>query len=72
MATYRERLLKVQDAIDEVILHGSSMRMGDRQVTKADLPTLRLLEQDYLGRAAAEARAAAGGGRASVTYVTPK
>jgi hypothetical protein len=71
MATYKERLLKVQNAIDQILVTGQSTQFGDRTLTKADLNALRELEQDYTARAAGEANAATGGGRARLTYVTP-
>lgn len=72
MATYKVRLQKVQDAIDEILVTGQSLRFGDRQLTSADLNALRELETDYIARAAAEANAANGAGRGRVTYVTPQ
>jgi len=71
MATYAERLQKVQDAIDDILLNGQSFRYGERQLTAADLGQLRLMEADYAAKAGAAASAAKGGGRLGVTYVTP-
>jgi len=71
MATYAERLANVQAAIDDVLLTGVSVRLNNRQLTKANLKELQDLEERYQGLAAIEASAAAGGGRARITYVTP-
>ncbi len=72
MATTAERLQKVRDAIDTLVGTGASVRLGDRQVTRADLTELRNLEKDLMAQLASETSAAAGRGRSRLYYVTPR
>lgn len=61
----QERLAAVQEAIDKILKGGQSVRYGERQVTRADLGTLRTLEKDYTADVAAEANRNRGRNRIS-------
>lgn len=61
----QERLAAVQDAINKILKGGQSVRYGERQVTRADLGTLRTLEKDYAADVAAEANRSRGRNRIS-------
>ncbi|MFF6479020.1 hypothetical protein ACET4O_31100 [Pseudomonas aeruginosa] len=54
MSTAQQRLDEVRVAIQD-ILKGQSVRKGDRQVDRAQLASLRVLEQQYAEAAALEA-----------------
>lgn len=71
MTDYRTRLAAVQAAIDAVLEGGQAVRYGERQVTMADLEQLRALEREYTNKAAAQANARAGRGRARISYAVP-
>ena len=71
MATYTQRLIGVQAAIDALLTTGQSVRFENRTITFAQLAELQKLETQYQSLAAMEKRAARGGGRAGITYVTP-
>jgi hypothetical protein len=59
------RLSAVQEAIAKILKGGQSVRYGERQVTRADLGTLRKLENDYAADVAAEANRNRGRNRIS-------
>ncbi|SDJ60922.1 hypothetical protein [Pseudomonas indica] len=59
MSTAQQRLEEVQAAINDILQNGQSVRRGDRQVDRAQLASLRMLEAEYAKAAAAEASAAA-------------
>ncbi|WP_311969339.1 hypothetical protein [Pseudomonas baltica] len=61
----QERLAAVQEAINKILKGGQSVRYGERQVTRADLGTLRTLEKDYAADVAAEANRSRGRNRIS-------
>lgn len=72
MATTAERLQEVRDAISKLVTDGMSVRMADRQVTRADLPSLRAYEKDLMAQLAIETNGTAGRGRARLYYVSPR
>lgn len=69
MATYTERLKLVQDAIDRVLVSGSSVSYAGRSWTAANLTELRKLEAAYQSMANQEIARCKGRNR--ITYVTP-
>ena len=71
MSDYRTRLAAVQAAIDAVLEGAQSVRYEGRWITLADLGELRLLENEYTAKAAAQANARAGRGRARISYAVP-
>lgn len=71
MATYKERLVQVRTAIDELVAGGQSVQYQGRSLTMASLDTLMKLEEAYAQKAAQEDLAASKRGRSRVIYVTP-
>lgn len=69
METYTERLTKVRTAIDKILSGSQSWRFGDRQYTRADLPTLYKMEERFERLAAKERAATGSGGRNRIRYV---
>ncbi|AHH52636.1 preprotein translocase subunit SecA [Pseudomonas aeruginosa YL84] len=57
MSTAQQRLDEVRVAIQDILKKGQSVRKGDRQVDRAQLASLRILEQQYAAAAAQEAAA---------------
>ncbi|EPL9473509.1 hypothetical protein MWT09_006206, partial [Pseudomonas aeruginosa] len=55
MSTAQQRLDEVRVAIQDILKKGQSVRKGDRQVDRAQLASLRVLEQQYAEAAALEA-----------------
>lgn len=54
--TAQQKLDEVEAAITEVLTLGQSMKLPDREVTRADLPQLRRLEKEYRLELARELR----------------
>ncbi|HCF9367579.1 TPA: hypothetical protein NI617_006023, partial [Pseudomonas aeruginosa] len=52
MSTAQQRLDEVRVAIQDILKKGQSVRKGDRQVDRAQLASLRVLEQQYAEAAA--------------------
>ncbi|UTD54932.1 hypothetical protein [Halomonas sp. MS1] len=69
METYAERLTKVRTAIDKILSGSQSWRFGDRQYTRADLPTLYKMEERFERLAAKERAATGSGGRNRIRYI---
>lgn len=67
--TYTERLTKVRTAIDKILSGSQSWRFGDRQYTRADLPTLYKMEERFERLAAKERAATGSGGRNRIRYI---
>lgn len=67
--TYAERLTKVRTAIDKILSGSQSWRFGDRQYTRADLPTLYRMEERFERLAAKERAANATSGRNRIRYI---
>ncbi|GAD62657.1 hypothetical protein [Aquipseudomonas alcaligenes] len=57
MSTAQQRLDEVRAAIKVILEKGQSVRKADRQIERAELASLRMLEQQYAADAAREARA---------------
>ncbi len=57
MSTAQQRLDEVRAAIKVILEKGPSVRKADRQIERAELASLRMLEQQYAADAAREARA---------------
>jgi hypothetical protein len=55
MSTAQQRLDGVRAQIDEVLKKGQRMRKGDRELQRAELASLRMLEAEYAKQAAREA-----------------
>lgn len=58
MSTAQQRLDEVRVAIKEILEGGQSVRKADRQLDRANLASLRMLEEQYAEQAAKEASAA--------------
>jgi hypothetical protein len=71
MGVYADQLAAIRAAKTAILSGGQNVRYKDRQVTMADYAQLCADEKTFMALAAQEARAAAGGGRLGVTYVTP-
>lgn len=71
MATYKERLVAVRTAIDELVAGGQSVSYNGRSLTMASLEQLVKLEELYAGKAAQEDLPECQRGRNRVIYVTP-
>lgn len=65
----RQRLARVREAIDKILSGAQSVRYGERQVTRAELASLRMLEQQYAQDVATEENRASGRGRNRITYL---
>ena len=65
MSTAQQRLDSVRAQIDEVLQKGQRMRKGDRELQRAELASLRMLESEYIKQSSREA--AANSGRSRVT-----
>lgn len=68
MTTAQERLDKVRHQIDEVMEKGQRVRSGDRQVDRAELASLRMLEEQYAKQAARDSVRQAGRPRVTRLY----
>lgn len=56
MATAQQRLDEVRAAITVILEKGQSVRKADRQIERAELASLRMLEQQYAADAARESQ----------------
>lgn len=68
MTTAAERLEEVRQAISKILTEGQRVRRGDRELQRAELASLRILEEQY--KADASAEAAATRGRNRISYVS--
>ena len=68
MTTAKERLDNVRAEIDRVLRQGQRLRKGDREVQRAELASMRILEEQYAKQAAREATALSGRPRISRLY----
>lgn len=55
MASAKQRLDEVRAAISDILNKGQSVRKGDRQIDRAQLASLRILEDQYAVQAEQEA-----------------
>lgn len=65
MSEAQQRLADVRASIKDILENGQSVRKGDRQLDRAQLASLRMLEEQYAKQAAAELAAA--GSRPRIT-----
>jgi len=65
----RRRLEEVRAAISRIVNGAQSVRYGERQVNRAELESLRRLEEQYAREVANEDARLAGRGRNRITYV---
>lgn len=63
MATTAQTMLQTYINAEQAVLSGQSWRMGERQLTRADLAEIRAGRREWEARVASEAR---GGSRMSV------
>lgn len=56
MSTAKQRLDEVRAAIKVILEKGQSVRKADRQIERAELASLRMLEQQYAADAERESR----------------
>lgn len=68
MSTAQQRLDGVRAQIDEVLKKGQRMRKGDRELQRAELASLRMLEAEYVKQAARENASKAGRSRTVRLY----
>lgn len=66
----RIRLDEVRAAISKIVNGAQSVRFGDRQVNRAELTSLRLLEQQYAKEVASEEARRTGRGRNRINYLS--
>lgn len=64
----QQQLAAVRASIAEVLAKGQRLRKGDREVQRAELASLRMLESQYLDQVKAEQARA--GGRNRIRYVS--
>lgn len=68
MTEAEQRLAEVRASIKQILESGQSIRKGDREVKRAELASLRILEDQYSKQAAREA--ASKRGRNRISYVS--
>lgn len=68
MSTAQQRLDEVRASISDILSKGQSVRKGDRQVDRAALASLRMLETEYAKAAASEAANSVGRPRITRLY----
>lgn len=54
MSSAHQRLDEVRASIKDILENGQSVRKGDRQLDRAQLASLRMLEEQYVKQAAQE------------------
>ncbi|MGE8187950.1 hypothetical protein [Pseudomonas sp. NPDC086278] len=69
MTDAQQRLAEVRAAISDVLKKGQRLRRGDRELYRAELNSLRLLEQQYAKEVALEQAQQLGRGRNRVSYL---
>lgn len=68
MSSAQQRLDEVRASIKDVLENGQSVRKSDRQLDRAQLASLRMLEEQYVKQAAQEAVAGSARPRISRLY----
>lgn len=68
MTDAEQRLADVRAGIKAVIEKGQRMRRGDREIQRAELASLRMLEDQLIKQVSAEKAARAGRGRSRISY----
>lgn len=68
MTEAQQRLADVRAGIKAILEKGQRMRKGDRELQRAELASLRVLETQIAKEVANEQAALAGRGRSRITY----
>lgn len=68
MSSAQQRLDEVRASIKDILENGQSVRKGDRQLDRAQLASLRMLEEQYVKQAAQEVVAGSSRPRISRLY----
>ncbi|MAC99681.1 MAG: hypothetical protein CMK76_07355 [Pseudomonadales bacterium] len=68
MTDAQQRLADVRASIKTILEKGQRFRKGDREIQRAELASLRILEAQIAREVAAEQAALRGRGRSRVTY----
>ena len=68
MSTAQQRLDGVRAQIDEVLKKGQRTRKGDRELQRAELASLRMLEAEYIKQLSRESAGKAGRSRTVRPY----
>ncbi|MEN5312401.1 hypothetical protein [Pseudomonas koreensis] len=69
MTDAQQRLAEVRAAISDVLKKGQRLRRADRELYRAELNSLRLLEQQYTKEVALEQAQQQGRGRNRISYM---
>ncbi|MDC3742493.1 hypothetical protein KDL21_15795 [Pseudomonas syringae pv. syringae] len=69
MTDAQMRLEQVRAAISDVLKKGQRLKRADREIYRAELDSLRLLEQQYAKEVALEQASLKGRGRNRISYV---
>lgn len=69
MTDAQQRLAEVRAAISDVLKKGQRLRRGERELYRAELNSLRLLEQQYAREVALEQAQQQGRGRNRISYM---
>ena len=64
----QQRLAEVRAAIDQILTTGQRIRRGDREVQRAELASLRILEEQY--QRAVDTERVAARGRNRINYLS--
>ncbi|AQZ96638.1 hypothetical protein ACFSB1_11160 [Halopseudomonas phragmitis] len=68
MTDAQQRLADVRASIKAILEKGQRVRKGDREVQRAELASLRMLESQIAREVSAEQAALRGRGRSRITY----
>jgi hypothetical protein len=68
MTEAQQRLAEVRASIKSILEKGQRVRKGDREVQRAELASLRMLESQITKEVANESAALMGRGRNRITY----
>jgi hypothetical protein len=69
MTDAQQRLDEIRAAISDVLTKGQRLKRGDRELYRAELDSLRLLEQQYANEVTQEQTTTQGRGRNRISYV---
>ncbi len=69
MTDAQMRLEQVRAAISDVLKKGQRLKRADREIYRAELDSLRLLEQQYAKEVALEQASLLGRGRNRISYM---
>ncbi|MEQ4308538.1 hypothetical protein ABNM12_11310 [Pseudomonas syringae] len=69
MTDAQMRLEQVRAAISDVLKKGQRLKRADREIYRAELDSLRLLEQQYANEVALEQASLQGRGRNRISYM---